>query len=122
MAEDWDKLRVEITKEFKEYGADSFVIETTHGEYDISTGTNSSTETKHVAYCLISSKESADNDIIMSENLQARISAPPTLTLTSKQNLKLELNNQIYTIKKIKPVMPGGIVLYYRIEAEVYDE
>jgi len=121
MGEDWDKLSKSITKEFKEYGVKATIIHQTHGAYDVTTGKKTKVSTEYDTYVLFSNVTIQESSLIGSNEIILRISPPENFDIKQNKNLMLETGGNMFTVKTIKPVMPGGTVLYYKVIAEVYD-
>ncbi len=118
MAEDWLKLRKEITAEFKDNGAEAYIISSSAGAYDITTGANVITETDYLVYALVGDLEKTDNDTVLYSDMEVKFTVPKNFSPSEKKNLLFKINGLTFKVKSIRPVMPAGVILFYKIQCE----
>ena len=115
MAENWVKIQKEITKEFEDIGVLGYLGANTIGNYDITTGLNVITTIEHEVFIIIGDMIKTDNTNILFTDIEMKMTMPSTIKLTELKNLTIKVSDILYTILEIKPIMPGGIILYYKL-------
>jgi len=113
----WAAYREKIKRAFQDVGTDALIRRKTPGAYDVATGKRSSSQTDSSVYVLFSEDETTQDQLAINEI--AVSCSVPSMDLSKPKNLFLVHDSIEYTIKRSKPIRPGGITIMYKLVCEV---
>lgn len=115
MAEDWKAYNKEVKKALKSDGAKSIVRIKSIGDYDIATGKKQTTSTDHVVYIIFNKVNNINEQLNRDE--MAVLCSPEDISfdMSNIKNMYLVFKNIEFEIIDSRPVMPGGIALFYKL-------
>jgi hypothetical protein len=119
MGENWKKVRKEITQEIKEFGSKASLVKVSHGVYDVLLGKKVETKTSYTVYILFGEYIQEDSLAVGRDEFLGRMTFNKNIEIEHNHNLRLEIGDEVYRVKMIKPVMPGGVILFFKVICEL---
>lgn len=115
--ENWDQYNKEIKKAIKEDGTTAIIRKKKQGEYNVTTGKKTTTNTDYNVHIIFLSASNMNEQIAQNEMM---VICANTTDGIFEEKLKsatayLVYEGNEYEILNVKPVMPGGTVIFYKL-------
>jgi hypothetical protein len=120
----YDELASDASELIAEFGAPMVMLRKGPAVYDVNTSKNVSTDIPEDAIGLeleYDNYESKDPSILASDKKILLATAGVSLAkiTTPQKGDKIKVGEVVYKIERVKPFQPGGVAIYFEIQARV---